>query len=280
MLKKLDIYIIRKYLGTFFFSILLIISISVVFDITEKLDRFIDNNASLQSIIFDYYVNFIPYFANLFSPLFSFISVIFFTSKMAYNSEIIAILAGGVSFNRMLRPYIISATLIGLLSFVLGSYIIPPANKTRLEFEDQYVQKKKSEIARNVQLEVEQGVIVYIERYEEKRNRGVHFSMEKFDGKKLVSRMTATSVQWDSAYNWTVRNYLIRDFDGLYETISQGTSLDTIIPVEPYEFFITTQQAQEMNNIELSNYINKQKERGVGNVQALQDEYYKRYSMP
>ena len=180
----------------------------------------------------------------------------------------------------MLRPYIISATLIGLLSFVLGSYIIPPANKTRLEFEDQYVQKKKSEIARNVQLEVEQGVIVYIERYEEKRNRGVHFSMEKFDGKKLVSRMTATSVQWDSAYNWTVRNYLIRDFDGLYETISQGTSLDTIIPVEPYEFFITTQQAQEMNNIELRNYINKQKERGVGNVQAFQDEYYKRYSMP
>ena len=141
MFKKLDLYIIKKYLGTFFFSIVLIISISVVFDVTEKIDEFHDNHAPLKAIVFDYYLNFIPYFANLFTPLFSFISVIFFTSKMAYNSEIVAILAGGVSFNRLLRPYIFSAVVIGLMSFLLGAYVIPPANEIRLAFEDKYINK-------------------------------------------------------------------------------------------------------------------------------------------
>ena len=130
-----------------------------------------DNKAPLNEIIFDYYFNFIPYFANLFTPLFAFISVIFFTSKMAYNTEITAILAGGVSFNRMLRPYIISSIIIGIMSFVLSGYIIPPANEVRLAFEDKYIKSNKTEVVRHIQMEIEPGVILYIERYEENRNR-------------------------------------------------------------------------------------------------------------
>ena len=141
MLKKIDWYIIKKFIGTYLLSIVLIISIAVVIDVTEKLDNFFESNAPLKAIIFDYYLNFIPYYANIFTPLFTFISVIFFTSKMASNSEIIAILASGIRFRRMLVPYFISAGLIALVSFVLTGFVIPPANKIRLDFEDKYIAK-------------------------------------------------------------------------------------------------------------------------------------------
>jgi len=189
-------------------------------------------------------------------------------------------LAGGMSFNRLLRPYFISATLIGIFSFLLMGFVIPPANKVRLDFEDKYVDKFKSEIARNIQMEVEPGIIVYFERYEERTQTGYHFSLEKFEGKKLVSRMTANTIKMDSLNHWTVRNYLIRDFNGMYETINKGESLDTIINMDPEDFFITAQQAAQMTNPQLRRYIKKQEKRGLGNIQAFQDEYYKRFSMP
>ncbi len=280
MLKRLDWYIIKKYIGTYLLSIVLIISISVIFDFTEKIDSFMETSAPVKAIIFDYYMNFIPFFTNMFTPLFSFISVIFFTSKLANNSEIIAMLAGGMSFNRLLRPYFISATLIGIFSFLLMGFVIPPANKVRLDFEDKYVDKFKSEIARNIQMEIEPGIIVYFERYEERTQEGYHFSLEKFEGKKLVSRMTASTIKMDSLNHWTVRNYLIRDFNGMYETINKGGSLDTIINMDPEDFFITAQQAAQMTNPQLRRYINKQEKRGLGNIQAFKDEYYKRFSMP
>ena len=134
-LTKIDMYIIKKFLGTFIFMIALILSISVVFDINEKIDKFMSNNAPLKAIVFDYYLNFIPYYANLFSPLFIFIAVIFFTSKLASNSEVIAILSNGIGFTRLLRPYMISAAIIALCSFVMSGYIIPPSNETRIDFE-------------------------------------------------------------------------------------------------------------------------------------------------
>lgn len=281
MLKKIDIYIIKKYLGTFFFSILLIISISVVIDISEKLDNFIDNNAPLKEIVFDYYLNFIPYFANLFTPLFAFISVIFFTSKMAYNTEITAILAGGISFNRMLRPYLISSVIIGLFSFLLSSYIIPPANETRLVFEDKYIRLIKSEVVRNIQMEIEPGTILYIERYEDSRNRGSHVSLEKFNGKTLVSRITGQTIEWSEKTGmWKIKKYLTRDFDGIYENITKGDELDTMLRVHPKEFFITGQMAPQMTNAELRDHIKRQHARGMGSLQAFEDEYYKRYAMP
>ena len=163
---KLDWYIIKKFLGTYVFSIILIISIAVVFDVNENVDRFINNKAPIEAIVFDYYLNFIPYFSNLFSPLFVFIAVIFFTSKLAENSEIIAMMSTGMSFKRLLRPYMISAALIAVLTYGLGAYVIPKGNVKRVNFENTYKRKKKAEFVRNVQLEVDSGVIAYIERYE------------------------------------------------------------------------------------------------------------------
>jgi lipopolysaccharide export system permease protein len=279
-LKRIDTYIIKKFLGTYFYSIVLILSIAVVFDLTEKLDNFFDNNAPLKAIIFDYYMGFIPFYMNMFSPLFTFIAVIFFTSKMATNTEIIAILASGVSFRRLMMPYLISAAVISGLAFVLGGYVIPPANEKLLDFEDKYVKKFKSNNARNVQMEVEKGVILYIERYEISENRGYRFSLEKFDGKSLVSRLTAETITWDSAYNWKVSNYQQRDFNGMREKLTRGIDLDTVINVQPQEFFISSKESAQMNNTQLRGYLKRQKNRGVGNIQAFEDEYYKRYSMP
>ena len=198
-LKRLDWYIIKKFLGTYVFAIALIISIAVVFDFNEKMDRFMSHEAPWKAIIFDYYMNFIPYFANLFSPLFVFIAVIFFTSKLAENSEIIAMFSTGMSFKRMLRPYMVSAAIIAITTFCLGSYVIPKGSVTRLNFEDKYYKPRKSTTARNIQLEVDSGVIAYIERFEDYSKTGYRFSLDKFKDKQLVSHLTARSITYDTA---------------------------------------------------------------------------------
>ena len=279
-LKRIDTYIIGKFLGTYFFSIMLILSIAVVFDLTEKMDNFYEHNAPFKAIVLDYYLNFIPFYMNMFSPLFTFISVIFITSKMASNTEIVAILSSGVSFRRLFVPYLISAGIISSISFVVGGYVIPRATVQMLNFEDKYIHKFKTDNAQNVQMEVEKGVIMYIERYEVASNTGYRFSLEKFDGKKLVSRLTAQSITWDSAYHWKMNDYLQRNFDGMREHITKGMSKDTTIKIQPEEFFITAREATQMNNGKLRTYLEKQRTRGVGNIQAFEDEDYKRYSQP
>ncbi|MDO9633896.1 MAG: LptF/LptG family permease [Paludibacter sp.] len=279
-LKKIDIYIIKKFLGTFFFSIVLILSIAIIFDLTEKLDNFFDNNAPLRAIIFDYYLNFIPFYMNMFTPLFTFISVIFFTSKLAANTEIIAMLSSGISFRRIMLPYLISATIISVLSFVLGGYIIPPSNEKLLAFENEYVKKFKTNYARNIQMEIEPGIIMYIERFEITQNKGYRFSLEKFDNKILTSRLTAETITWDSAYQWTVSDYLLRNFDGMRENIQKGSSLDTTILIQPQEFFITAEESAQLNNTELKEHLQRLKKRGIGNTNTFENEYYKRFAMP
>ncbi|MCQ2329433.1 MAG: LptF/LptG family permease [Paludibacteraceae bacterium] len=274
-------YIIWKYLGTFGLSLVLILCICVVIDISEKLDYFFDNHAPLNEIVFDYYLNFIPYFANMLTPMFAFIAVIFFTSKMANNTEIIAILAGGVSFNRFLRPYFVASTIIVLVSFLLSGYVIPPANETRLDFEDKYVTAFKNEVALDIQLEIQPGVILYIERFEHSKNRGQHVSLEKYDGKKLVSRTTGMTIEWTPADSvWHIGDYVKRDFDGVFEEMSIGMNMDTLIDVVPQEFFINEAYAPQMTNAQLRRYIKKQTERGMGNTQPFEVEYHKRFSIP
>lgn len=279
-LKRIDLYIIKKFLGTFFFSIVLILSIAVIFDLTEKLDNFFDNNAPLEAIVFDYYFNFIPFYLNMLTPLFTFISVIFFTSKLAGNSEIIAMLASGISFRRLMLPYAISAGIIFIMSFLLGGYIIPPSNAELLAFENQYIKKFKTNYARNIQMEVEPGVILYIERFEIDQNKGYRMSLEKFEEKKLVSRLTAETISWDSAHHWSIQDYLLRDFEGMREHLTRGTTMDTTIMVQPTEFFITAKESAQLNNSKLRQHINRLKNRGIGNTKAFEDEYYKRYAMP
>lgn len=279
-MKRLDWYIIRKFLGTFFFSIVLILSIAIVFDLTEKMDDFFENQVPLREIILDYYLPFIPYYTNMFSSLFIFISVIFFTSKLAGNSEIIAMMAAGVSYHRLMLPYFVSATFLFLFSFYLGGYVIPPATGKMLNFTDKYIEHFTSENARNVQMEVEPGTILYIESFQKRSNTGYRTSLEHFDGKTLTSRITADRILYDSLNYWHLENYIRRDFEGMREQMTRGTRLDTIIPVQPYELFITAEQAQEMTNTELRDYMEKQAARGAGNIQAFETEYHKRWASP
>lgn len=280
-IRRMDRYIIAKFLGTYFFAIALIISIAVVFDVNENIDKFINNKAPVSAIVFDYYMNFIPYFSNLFSPLFVFIAVIFFTSKLAENSEIIAMMSTGMSFRRMLRPYMISATIIAILTYGLGAYVIPRGNVTRLEFENRYKKKKKAEYVRNVQLEVDSGVIAYIERYENYNKTAYRFSLDKFVDKKLVSHLTARSATYDTTatHKWTIKNYMIREMNGMREVITKGERMDTIIKMEPQDFLISKGQQQTMTSSELEEYITKQKRRGFANIKEFEIEYHQRIAM-
>ena len=280
-LKRLDWYIIKKFLGTYVFAIALIISIAVVFDFNEKMDRFMSHEAPWNAIVFDYYLNFIPYFANLFSPLFVFIAVIFFTSKLAENSEIIAMFSTGMSFKRLMRPYMISAAVIAVATFMLGSYVIPKGSVTRLNFEDRYVKSKKKGSATNVQLEVDSGVIAYIDRYQDYNKTGNRFSLDKFVDKKLVSHLTARRIVYDTTTvnKWTIHDYMIRELDGLKENIIKGDRLDTIINMDPTDFLIMKNQQEMLTSPQLSEYIDKQRRRGFANIKEFEIEYHKRIAM-
>ena len=276
LIKKLDIYIIKKFLGTYIFAIILILAIVVMFDINEKLDAFL--KAPLKATLFDYFLNFLPYFANQFSPLFVFITVIFFTSKLADNSEIIAMLSAGMSFPRLLRPYMLSATVIAIAGYLLSAYIIPPANVKRIDFQNTYVKNKSVEYGTNIQLQVKKGEIAYMSRYDNATKTGYKFSLESFKDKKLVSRLTAQTIRYDSLYNWQVRDYMIRDFKGTREVIRRGTKLDTVIPIEPRDFLIAKNDEQKLATPALDEYITRQKTRGVANIKAFEVEYQRRFA--
>lgn len=279
-IKRLDWYIIKKFIGTYIYSILLIISISIVFDINENLAKFTEYHAPLQAIIVDYYLNFIPYFANLFSPLFVFIAVIFFTSKLAGNSEIISMLAAGVSFKRLMRPYMISCILISVLSFYLSAFVIPHGTVIKQNFESMYKNRRKNTAADNVQLQVAKGTIAYIQHYDNNMKKGYGFSLDKFENKKLVSHMTAMEIQYDtiadSKYHWKVNNWKIRELKGLREHITSGVSKDTLILMEPTDLVYSKGQQETFTSPELSDYISKQIDRGSVHVVQYQVEYHKR----
>ena len=279
-IKILDRYIIRKFIGTYFFAIALIISISIVFDINENLAKFTQFHAPLKAIVFDYYANFVPYFANLFSPLFVFIAVIFFTSKLAVNSEIISMLAACVSFKRLMRPYMISAALISLMTFYLGSYVIPKGTVIRQNFETLYKNKRKNTSAENVQLQVGKGVIAYIQHYDNTMKRGYGFCLDKFENKKVVSHMTAQEIQYDtisdSKYHWKASQWRIRELRGLREKITNGAKLDTLIMMEPTDLVFSKGQQETFTSPQLREYINKQIDRGSSNVVQYEVEYHKR----
>ncbi|MCM1079814.1 MAG: LptF/LptG family permease [Bacteroidales bacterium] len=279
-LKRLDTYIISKFIGTYFFSILLIISISIVFDFNENLSKFTQYHAPWQAIVFDYYANFVPYFANLFSPLFCFIAVIFFTSKLAGNSEIIAIIAAGVGFRRLMRPYMISCVMISVMSFYLASYVIPKGNVVRQNFESMYKNNKKNTSADNVQLQVDKGVIAYIQHYDNIHKTGFGFCLDKFENKKLVSHMTASCVQYDTLanakYHWKATNWKIREMRGMREKISSGNEIDTLIQMEPMDLVFSKGQQETFTSPQLKDYINKQIDRGSKNIVQYEVEYHKR----
>ena len=281
-MKKLDWYIFRRFIVTFFVALLLIIFIVIIFDISEKIDDFVANEAPLKAIIFDYYVNFIPYFINMFSPLFVFITVIFFTSRLAANSEIIAILSGGISYHRMMVPYMVAATLIALLSLGLNLYVIPRSNVVRVAFEDKYVKHRQAFKRRDIHYQIAPGEFVYVESFSSWNNTAYKFTLERVRNHRIESKLTADSAVWDSTLDgWRLRNWFIRDYsEGLQDRVRSGAQKDTVIALKISDFYRNEKTVETLKAKELDELIATQKMRGDANVMFAQIEKHTRTALP
>jgi lipopolysaccharide export system permease protein len=280
-MKKIDFYIIKKFLGTFFLSISLIIVIVIIFDISENIEDLISSEAPLSEILFDYYLNFIPYFVNLFSPLFTFIAVIYFTSKMASQSEIVAILGSGISFRRMLRPYMITAFFLAMLSFYLANFLIPHTNKNLVNFKDKYIKNKYQNTNRNIHMQIAPGAFVYVESYNVDDNRGNRFTMEKYNRGVLYYKMAANNIVWDSTKNmWTINNYTVHLINGMQEKLYGGIKKDTSINLTPEDFYRKSENLDLMNFSQLRKFIKDEKLKGSDNIKFYEVEKHKRIASP
>ena len=279
----IDRYIIRKFLGTFFYAILLLAIVIIIFDISEKIDDFIQKQAPLKAVIFDYYFNFLPFFINKFTALFTFISVIFFTSKMAGNTEIIAILNSGVSFKRLLRPYLFGAAFLSLFSFMLTNFVIPKTIHKMVDFEAKYVKKQNQTTNLNLHMQLKPGTFVYVESYNNMSNEGYKFTLEKIaPGKGLVYKLEADALKWDTLKKkWSVSNFYERKLlPNGSENIQKGVSRNIILNVKPEEFNIDADNVMYMNFFELRNFIQKEKVKGSSQVNRYLVEMYQRFAFP
>ncbi len=280
-MKIIDFYIIKKFLGTFFYAISLLIIVVIIFDVSENIDEFLENNAPLNEIIFTYYLNFIPYFINLFIYLFTFISVVFFTSKLASNTEIIAILNGGMSFYRLLRPYLISSVFLAILSFYLSNFLIPVANENRREFRGEYIKKLEDDKDRNVHLQLEPGTFIYVERYNAASQFGYQFSIEKFENYQMVYKLKAERIFWkEETKSWNIKDYYERFLDGKKETFRRGDKLDTTLSLHPRDLYTLKEDYEIMNYNELNEKIDYERLKGSKNLKFYEVEKGRRLASP
>lgn len=282
-MKIIDKYIIKKFLGTFFYAISLLILIVIIFDISENLDSFIKNEAPLEAIIFDYYMVFIPYFLNLFIYLFTFISVIFFTSKLAGDTEIIAILSSGVSFRRLLLPYLMASLLLAIFSFYLDNFLIPKTNQTRRIFKHLYMEKLTKDNERNLHLQIEPNTYVYVETYSSKLNLGYKFALEKYNDNEIIYKLMADRISWDTIEQiWTLKNYFERSIDSSgRQRIVTGVKLDTnLLTLETTDLYKIKERFEEMNYFELNDYIDREKKKGSIAYKRYENEKHKRLARP
>ena len=280
-MNKIDIYIIKKFLGTFFYALILLLLVVIVIDISEKIDEFMQNDLEFFTIISEYYLHFIPYFANLFSPLFIFISVVFFTSKLADNSEIIAIYNSGMSFKRFLRPFIISAVFLSILSFCLGSYIIPISNQHRIEFQNKYLKSQKKLLRKNIHIQTSKNQYIYLKGYNNKRDIGYNFSLENFKNGHLINKIRAKYIQWNKdTKKWSLNKFEIRHFEEQKEILVTGLKLDTVLLLKPSNFVIQNNLAETMNLKELNANIKTEINLSSGKAKFYKIEKHKRISFP
>jgi len=282
-MKILDLYIIKKFLKTYFFAVLIIVTIIMVIDYTEKIDNFIDNKAPLNEILGDYYLNFIPYWANYISPLMVFISTVFFTANMAARTEIIAILSTGVSFMRFLRPYLIGSVLLGLLTFLMVGWVIPIANKTRITFERKYVEGGSYYFTgRDVHIKIGPEDYAYIESYDTGTNTGYRFALDKISGSHLKMKLLADKIVWDTTRRkWIIQDYRIRTFlaNGK-EKLTYGAKLDTTLNLLPKDFDSKYQLQETFTMPELEETIDKVRSRGSDGIEIFLIEKYLRFANP
>ena len=281
-IRILDRYMAKKFILTFFLSLLLIIVIVIIFDLSEKIDDFVKNEAPLKEIIFDYYCNYIPYLVNMFASLFVFITVIFFTSRLASNSEIIAILSSGISFHRMMVPYLASAALIALLSLGLSMYVIPKSNATRMEFETKYVKNRNVFNLNNIHYQISPGQFVYIESFSRWNSTAYKFTIEDMDGHRLVRKVSAETAVWDSTLDgWHMRRVLIRDYTtGLKDNTQYKEEADTVIALKIKDLFNNEKTVETLPIGPLNELIRRQKLRGDANVMFASIERLRRLTMP
>jgi lipopolysaccharide export system permease protein len=281
-MKILDLYIIKKFLKTYVFAVIIIVTIIMVIDYTEKIDNFIDNKASVHAVLFDYYLNFIPYWANYISPLMIFISTVFFTANLAARTEIIAILSTGVSFLRFLRPYIIGSSIIGILTFFMVGWVIPNANKTRIAFERKYVVGSYYYSGRDVHIKIGPEDYAYMESYDTGSNTGYRFSLDKIEGSQLKVKLLADHITWDSTRKkWTIFDYRIRTFlaDGK-QKLTYGAKIDTTLNLLPKDFDSKYQLHETFTMPELEDTISKIKSRGADGIEIFLIEKYLRFANP
>jgi lipopolysaccharide export system permease protein len=277
----IDKYIIKKFLGTFFFSIILLIFIVIIFDISEHIDDFLKHDAPLSEIFFSYYLNFIPHFVNLFSYLFVFIAVIFFTSRMASNTEIIAILSSGVSFRRLLFPYIVAAVILGMMSFLLGNFIIPYTNRAKLAFERKYIKDPRYFSEMNIHKQISPGTYIYFENFNMKNKSGSKFTLEKFDHLNLKYKLVADRADYDSIHGkWILSNYFIHWFSADSERLKKGNKMDTVILLKPSDLNEDIEEVAIMNFFVLNSHIKKKEMRGDPDVIKYKVKKYERIASP
>ena len=279
-MKLLDRYILKQFLGSFVFTVLIICSVILVIDITEKTEKFVKANLSFQQIA-GYYMDFIPWIANFITPLTVFIATVFITSRLAGRTEIIAILSSGVSFRRMLIPYFIGAMMIAAVSFVLTGWIIPDSNKTKRAFELEYLKGKYYYDQTNVHMQVAKGKYLYIRNYNNQADVGYNFTLELMDSTKLLEKLSASRISWKPETNkWILTNWTRHIFNGAVETIEKGNSMDTTLAIHPSEFEDIDKNYEAMTIPELNAEIEKLTFRGAGNVEFYQVEKYTRFTSP
>jgi lipopolysaccharide export system permease protein len=280
--KIIDRYITKKFLGTYFFAIALIIVVMIVFDAAERMDNFITNKAPLSKILFSYYLNYIPFMINQFSGLFTFIAVIFFTSKMAYNTEVIAILSGGVSFKRFLWPYFLSATTITLLSLTLSLFIIPNSQKHYLAFRTQYLERNRSmQFDNDIYRQVTPGSFAYIRGFNGTTKRAAYLVLESYEEGALVSSLEAGNVQFDSVTTrWSAPVYIQRTFENQVEHFEKMEKLDTLINLTIEELGRVENLVKTMNYFELNDFVRQQKAKGSDRIAVFEVEKYNRWAYP
>ncbi len=280
-MKIFDLYIIKKLLTTFFFSVLIAVVVVCVIDYTEKSDDFIRHDLPFSQIISEYYVTFVPFMMSTLSPILVFISVVFITARMASHTEIVAMFASGMSFRRILLPYLIGAVFLGSLIFWLVGWVIPNAAKTKVEFQIKYLHSPYYFDSRDVHFKVNDSTYFYLQSYNNKSQVGYRCTIEKISDGKLVEKLSANRIQWNQQKEkWSLASYKIYTFKDGKETFNIGGTMDTTLNIYPRHFESTRYLNETMTLKELDQYIEEQADRGIGNVAVYQNEKYERYAYP
>jgi lipopolysaccharide export system permease protein len=300
-MKIIDWYILKRFLSTFFFVVLILLAVITVIDLTEKMDKLAKANVGAAAIA-QYYLDFVPWIGSLITPITIFIATVYVCARMAGHTEVIAILSSGVSFRRYLVPFFVGATIVAAISFMLNGWIIPNSNKARLAFEVQYIKGKYYFDQRNIHMQVATDTYLYMQSYNNSNHIGYHFTLEKFHNNKMIQKLSAKRIEWDSTkQKWTLREWRLKNVESIFDkninseknvttasntslpkpdSLRLGDSMDTTLVIHPKEFESDYRKYDGLTLTELDQYIKTLKSRGSTGVEAYEVEMYTRYSSP